>query len=120
MQAPVNVAAIVCAGLAVALAVAAWKFPRLRVALLAAAASVGGVAALLVALGGARGDLGRAKRSVAAKRQIKTAVKDHKRALIAEQKRMAEVQDKIDAITEPPEPEAKLDLDALADRINKR
>ena len=115
-----NVAAIVCAGLAVALAVAAWKIPKLRAALAVAAASVGGVAALLLALAATRGDLGRAKRSVAAKRQIKTAVKDHKRALIAEQKRIAEVQDKIDAITEPPEPEAKLDLDALADRVNKR
>ena len=115
-----NVAAIVCAGLAVALAVAAWKFPRLRVALLAAAASVGGVAALLVALAGSRGDLGRAKRSVAAKRQIRAAVKDHKRVLIEERKRIDEVQDKIDAIADAPDPEAELDLDALAERMNSR
>ena len=78
------------------------------------------MAGLLIALAGAKGDLGRAKRNAAAKRQIKAAVKDHKKALIAEQKQVDDVQDKIDAITEEPEPDATLDLEGLADRFNSR
>jgi len=116
MTAPI----IVCVFAAISLGVAAWKLPRLRSALLGGAAAAAGMAGLLIALAGAKGDLGRAKRNAEAKRQIKAAVKDHKKALIAEQKRIGEVQDKIDAITEEPEPDATLDLEGLADRFNSR
>ena len=111
---------VICVLAAAALGISAWKFPRLRSALIGAATAAAGEAAILIALAGAKGDLGRAKRSVQAKRQIKTAAKDHKRALIAEQKRVDEVQDNIDSITEEPEPDTALDLEGLADRFNSR
>ena len=111
-------AIVVCVLMAVGLSVAAWKLPKVRAGLVAAAAAVAGVAALLVALVAAGGDMKRARRSVQQKRQIKTALKDHKASLIAEHKRVAEVQDRIDAIADPPEPAETLDLDALADRTN--
>ena len=83
----------------------------------AGAAGAGG-AAWLVALVAAGGDMKRARRSVQQKRQIKTALKDHKASQIAEHKRVADVQDRIDAIADPAEPAETLDLDALADRTN--
>lgn len=111
---------IICALAAASLGVAAWKLPRLRSAFLGGAAAAAGMAGLLIALASAKGDIGRAKRSVAAKRQIKASVKDHKKALVAEQKRIDEVQDKIDDIIEEPKPDTKLDLEGLAERFNSR
>ena len=116
MTAPI----IVCVFAAISLGVAAWKLPRLRSALLGGAAAAAGVAGLLIALAGAKGDLSRARRAVAAKKQIKESIKDHKKALIAEQRRVDEVQDKIDGIAKEPEPDTTLDLDTLADRFNSR
>ena len=116
MTAPI----VICILAAIALCFSAWKFPRIRSVLIGAATAAAGVAAILIALAGAKGVLGRAKRSVQAKRKIKAAVKDHKQALIAEQKRVDEVQGNIDAIAKEPEHDTTLDLEGLADRFNSR
>ena len=105
---------------ATSLGFCAWKFPNVRAALIGAAVAFGGLAGLLIALAGAKGDINRAKRSVQAKRQIKTSMKKHKKALIEEQRRVDEVQVKIDSVSESINKDEPLDLSDLAERFNSR
>ena len=104
--------------LAIALAIAAWKLPKLRAGLMVAAAAVAGVAGLLAALASAKGDVRAVKRQIRAKRQIKEAVKDHKEEIAIEVSTVEEVQAELERMVE--EGEKTPDLQELADSFNDK
>jgi len=104
--------------LAIALAIAAWKLPKLRAGLGLAAAAVAGLAALIVALLSAKGDVKAAGRQVQVKRQVKKAVVDHKEAMEVEATTAEEVQAELEKMVE--ENQETPDLQELADKFNDR
>ena len=113
---PLVVAVLVL--LAIALAIAAWKLPRLRAGLGGAAAAVAAVAGLLVALASAKGDVRAVKRQIKAKQQLKAAVKDHKEESAIEISAVEEVQAELERMVE--ENEETPDLQELADSFNDK
>ena len=109
---------ILLAVVAIALGVSAYKLPKLRSGLAAAALAVAGLAAFVVALLSAKGDVKAAVRQVKVKREVKQAVSDHKEAMEEEKSAVDEAQEELEKIVETGEETP--DLQELADSFNDK